>query len=266
MAVELARGQATGSFCWTELHTTDVASAKTFYGNVLGWAFEDLPIDENMSYTMARVGDKNVAALQPQMPDELKMGAPPNWFNYVAVDSADKFAAKVKELGGQVYAEPFDVMDAGRMAVVADPTGAVFGLWQTGKHGGADLVAGEPGSMTWNELYTNDTAKAGAFYTGLFGYATDTMDMQDGNTYTIFLSKDPVNPREAGMFDPKQGFPSFWQTYFSVADCDATFKKALAGGAQELMPPTDIPPGRFAILKDPQGAAFAILKLNPPQA
>ncbi|MBM3269730.1 MAG: VOC family protein [Candidatus Sericytochromatia bacterium] len=262
MAVELAKAAATGTFCWVELHTSDVVAAKTFYTKLLGWSLEDLPIDETMSYTMASVDGKNVAALQPQMPDEIKMGAPPNWFNYIAVDSADKYAAKARELGGQVFAEPFDVMDAGRMAVVADPTGAVFGLWQAGKHAGADLVEGEPGSFCWNELYTNDTGKASAFYCGLFGYTIEKMEMGEGGEYLMFVSTDPKNPYEAGMMDPKQGFPPYWQPYFSVADTDATVAKATELGGKVLMPPEEIGQGRFAILQDPQGAVFGIIKLK----
>ena len=247
---------APGTFCWAELGTTDAAGAKRFYTDLFGWTFEDNVMGPDMVYTMWRLKEKEVGALYQMGKDQ--QGVPPHWQCYVSVENADATAAKLKELGGNVIAGPFDVMDVGRMAIVTDPEGATFALWQPGKHIGATIV-NEPGATCWYELASWKPKETGAFYATLFGWT-----LKESPEYTEFHGSDG-RPR-GGMFTMKpemQGVPAFWMPYFAVADCDAMAQKATAGGGKVHNGPQDIPNvGRFAVLSDPQGAAFSIIKLN----
>ena len=147
---------APGTFCWFELGTTDGEAAKKFYTELFDWSFDDHPMGPAMVYTMLKQDGKDVGALY-QMPAEMTdQGIPPHWLSYASVTSADETAAKAKELGATLMKEPFDVMDVGRMAVIQDPTGAVFALWQAKAHTGAGVV-NVPNSVCWNELATPDT-------------------------------------------------------------------------------------------------------------
>ena len=254
---------APGTFCWVELGTTDGEAAKKFYTELFGWSFNDSPVGPGMVYTMLKQDGKDVGALY-QMPSEMtSQGIPPNWLSYAFVASADKAAAKAKELGATLMKEPFDVMDVGRMAVIQDPTGAVFAIWQAGTHKGATVV-NVPNSLCWNELATPDTSKAGDFYTGLFGWGKKVQEMGP-MTYTSFMNGERP---AGGMYTPPPemgNVPPNWLVYFAVDDTDAMVTKANELGATTIAPPMDIPDtGRFAILQDPQGAAFAIIKLAIP--
>lgn len=255
---------APGTFCWVELGTTDGDAAKKFYTTLFGWDFEDHSMGPAGVYTMLKRDGKDVGALY-QMPAEMtSMGIPPNWLSYASVASADEAAAKAKSLGAKLMQEPFDVMDVGRMAVVQDPTGAVFALWEARAHKGAGVV-NIPNSHCWNELATPDTAKAGDFYSGLFGWGKNVQQMGP-MTYTSFMNGERP---AGGMYTPPPEMgemPPHWLVYFAVDDTDAMVAKATELGATTCAPPMDIPgTGRFAILQDPQGAAFAIIKLaNPP--
>jgi predicted enzyme related to lactoylglutathione lyase len=252
-----------GTFCWVDLGTTDANGAKTFYGDLLGWSFEDRPAGPDAVYTMLKLEGKEVAGLYQLGEDMTSQGVPSHWLSYVSVASADDTAKRVKELGGTVLKEPFDVFDVGRMAVVQDPTGAVFAIWQPKKHCGARLI-NQPGAFCWNELLTVNVDRAGKFYTDLFGWSTQTQDMGP-MTYTSFMNGD----RPAGGMMPigkEMGqVPPHWSVYFSVNDCDKAVEKAKSLAAKILVPPTDIPGvGRFAVLHDPQGAAVALIKLDNP--
>jgi uncharacterized protein len=254
---------APGTFCWVELGTTDAAAAKKFYTELFGWTFTDSPIGPDMVYTMLKLDGKDVGALYQLGTEMTAQGIPPHWLSYVSVTSADDTATKAKEAGATLMKEPFDVFTVGRMAVVQDPTGAVFALWQAGTHHGAGVV-NAPNSHCWNELGTNDTAKAGDFYTTVFGWTKDVQQMGPSE-YTMFKNGD----RPAGgmyQLPPDMAtVPPNWMVYFAVADCDAAAEKAGSLGATTIMPPTDIPNiGRFSMLLDPQGAAFAIIKLETP--
>jgi len=160
---------APGSFCWIELNTSDPAAAKQFYSGLFGWDAEDTPAGPDMVYTMLRIKGLDVAAMCGLQAEQKAHGVPPHWMTYVTVESADDAAAKAASLGGKVMAGAFDVMDVGRMAVIQDPQGAVFCVWQPKAHIGARLV-GETGTFGWDELWTTDTKKAVEFYTGLFGW------------------------------------------------------------------------------------------------
>jgi predicted enzyme related to lactoylglutathione lyase len=249
---------APGTFCWIELATTDGEGAKKFYGELFGWEAQDNPMGQDMVYTMLKLNGKDVGALY-QKGEQMK-DVPTHWASYVCTTSADETAAKAKSLSGNVMMEPFDVAEHGRMAVITDPTGATFCIWQPKKHNGVG-VKGETNSLCWNELLTNDTAKASDFYTKLFGWSTKA---DSGATpYTEFINGDA---HIGGMMkiQPQMGpIPPHWGIYIAVDDCDATAQKAAALGARTYVPPMDIENvGRFATLADPQGAAFSIIKLD----
>jgi uncharacterized protein len=255
---------APGTFCWVELGTSDGEAAKNFYTQLFDWSFVDNPIGPGMVYTILKQDGKDVGALY-KMPEEMtKQGIPPHWLSYVSVNNADETAEKAKSLGGTLLKEPFDVFDLGRMAVVQDPTGAVFALWQAKTNKGAGVV-NVPNSLCWNELATKDTAKAGDFYSNLFGWGKNVQQMGP-MTYTSFINGErPVG----GMYQPGPEMgdvPPHWLVYFAVNDADATARRAAELGGKACVPPTDIPNvGRFSVILDPQGAAFGIIKLqNPP--
>jgi uncharacterized protein len=257
-ATQAQMEHAPGSFCWIELATTDAPGAKKFYGDLFGWEAQDNPMGPGMVYTILRLNGKDAGALF-QKGEEMSQ-VPTHWASYISVTSADETAAKAKALGATVVQEPFDVADVGRMAVIADPTGAHFCIWQAKKHKGLG-VKGELNSLCWNELLTNDTAKAKDFYTKLFGWKTKTDS--SATPYTEWINgEDHIG----GMMQiqPQMGpMPPNWGIYISVDDCDAKAQQAIELGGRQYLAPTDIPEvGRFAVLSDPQGAVFNIIKLN----
>lgn len=250
-----------GSFCWMELNTSDPAAAKKFYSGVFGWQTEDMPAGPDMVYTMLKVRGLEVGALTGLQPDQKANGVPPHWMTYIAVENADASAEKARSLGATLLAGAFDVMDVGRMAIVRDPQGAVFCLWQAKAHIGARLV-GEIGSLCWDELMTTDRKKAADFYKGLFGWGAKEGDMGDMGVYVEWQNKDQSIGGMMEIGKEMKGVPPNWLPYFRVEDCDAAAAKAKASGGKLMSPPQDIPKvGRFSVITDPQGATFAIIKL-----
>ncbi len=247
-----------GTFCWTDLQTTDGAAAKAFYTSLFDWDGQDTPLPYGGVYTMLQQDGKDIAGLGEMQKEQIDQGMPPVWNSYVAVDDAEAVAARATELGATVIAPAFDVMDAGRMAVIQDPTGAIFALWQTGKHKGSDLF-NVPNSLGWNELATGDVEAAKTFYTALFGWEAET----DDNGYTAFLNNGRMN---GGMMalDPSWGdVPPHWAIYLAVADCAATAQKAQELGGTIVRPPFDIGDiGTIAVLQDPQGGTFMVIRMN----
>jgi uncharacterized protein len=246
---------AQGTPNWVDLQTSDQAAAKQFYSGLFGWTYDDQPMGEGAVYSMAELGGEHVAAIAPQSPELAAAGAPPMWNTYIAVDSVDDAIAKVGAAGGQVAMPPFDVMDAGRMAFVLDPSGAAVALWQANQHIGATLV-NETGTLTWNELITTDPAAA-KFYEQVLGVTTSTMDMGTGE-YTLFHVADQMVGGSTPP--PMEGVPNHWHVYFAVDDADATAAKAAELGGSAVVAPFDTPVGRMAVLADPQGAVFSVLK------
>jgi len=252
-----------GAFCWTECATDDPAGSRKFYSSLFGWQTKEMPMGEGSSYSMAELGGKQVAGLT-QLPEEAKkMGAPPHWLSYVAVEDVDATARKVTSLGGSLLVGPM-AAGPGRMAVFRDPTGGVAALWQSSESMGGS-VRGEPGTVGWNELFTTDVDRAGKFYTDLFGWSTEAFAGAGSAThYVVFKNR---GEQVGGMMAiPKEmkGMPSVWNVYFAVADTDGVADKAKSLGAKVMTGPADIPEvGRFAFLTDPQGAAFAIIKFLP---
>ena len=250
---------AQGTPNWVDLQTTDQAAAKAFYNGVFGWSYDDQPMEGDAVYSIARIGAESVAAIAPQSPELAAAGAPPMWNTYLAVDSADEASAKVGPAGGTVAMEPFDVMDAGRMAFVLDPSGAAVALWQAGQHIGSTLV-NEPGTVVWNELITDNPA-AVTFYEQVLGMTTATAEM-GGNKYTMFQ----VAGKEVGGTIPPQmeGVPNHWHVYFAVADTDASAAKITELGGSVTVPPFDTPIGKMAVVTDPQGAVFSLFQASMP--
>jgi predicted enzyme related to lactoylglutathione lyase len=253
---------APGKFCWVDMGTPDAPAAKRFYTGLFGWTAEDMPAGEGMTYTMFQLGGKSVAALYQQDPQQQTAGAPPNWLSYISVESADRSAERTRALGGTVIMEPFDVLDVGRMAVIQDPTGAVVALWEPRRHIGAEVIE-EPNTLAWNELATTDTTRAGEFYAALLGWGLERQQYGPID-YTVFMQEGQMNGGMMAIAPDWGPVPPHWLVYFGVEDCDAAASRAADLGGSVHMPPTDIPRiGRFAMLRDPQGAVFAVIKFEP---
>ena len=249
------RTYAPGTPIWVDLASPDIAGSVSFYGQLFGWQAQDLG-EEAGHYNMFRQDGKQVAAVAGKMdPNQ-----PTAWSVYVKTDDAAQTVKKAAEAGGNVLMEPFAVMDQGTMAVFADPSGAVISVWQPDKMSGAELL-NTPNSFSWNELHTRDMNGARAFYTKVFPWATRVNEIPGGGEYTEWL----VNDKSIGggmAMGPEMpaNTPPHWLVYFAVADTDATVKRAQELGGTVMAPATDIPQGRFAVLVDPQGAAFGIIK------
>jgi len=252
---------AQGTPNWVDLQTTDQAAAKQFYASLFGWVYDDQPMPGGAAvYSMATLDGETVAAIAP-MPPGAPEGRPPMWNTYVAVDDVDAAIAAVAPAGGQVLMQPFDIGEAGRMAFVADPTGAPVAFWQARNHIGATLV-NESGTRIWNELLTDEPDSALAFYGAVLGLAHSSVEMGPGQDYTL-LKVDGVDVGGCAR-PPMPGVPNHWHVYFAVDDADATAAKAAAGGGQVVAEPFDIPTvGRCAVLSDPQGAVFSVLTPVP---
>jgi predicted enzyme related to lactoylglutathione lyase len=237
---------APGTFSWAELVTGDADAAKAFYTAVFGWEYRDTPIGDGMVYSTALVDGLAAAALFASTEQ------PPHWNCYVTVESVDETARRARELGANLLAEPFDVMDAGRMAVIADPTGAALALWEPRGHIGASVV-NQPGALTWNDLVTPDPDAAADFYASLFGWTT--MEIPDSGGYKVIRNGERSN----GGIPPRQeGAPTAWLPYFGHADVDAAAARIGELGGRVLAGPMDIGMGRIAGIADPQGAVFAL--------
>jgi predicted enzyme related to lactoylglutathione lyase len=248
-----------GSFVWYELMTTDTEAAKAFYSNVIGWSAQDASMPD-MTYTLFKVGDVPAAGLMNLPEEARRMGAPPSWMGYVAVDDVDATAERVKSLGGAVHVAPSDIPNVGRFSVVADPQGAALALFKS-SNPAQDQPAelGAPGRAGWHELFAADWEKAFVFYAELFGWQkADAIDMGPMGTYQLFSAGgSPIG----GMFNKPPPVPApFWLYYVSVGDFDAAAERAKAGGGQILNGPMEVPGGSWIVqAMDPQGAMFALV-------
>ena len=241
-----------GTFCWVDLSTSDASGARAFYGELLGWEFEDDEIPGGGVYTVCHVRGDAVAAIVQQ--DE----RPGHWNSYVTVESADETAAKAKQLGANVLEEPFDVMEAGRMAVFADPSGAMLCVWQPREHIGARRV-NDPGCFCLNQLNTRDPERAAGFYADLFGW--EIARVADEPPYWGINNKGWLNGGMMRMADDAQGVPSHWLVYFVAEDLGAAAGRIGELGGTVMVPPTSVPPeGRILVARDPQGAVFALFE------
>lgn len=245
-----------GSFCWFELATTDQTAAKKFYTSLFGWSVSDFPMGPGSRYSIFQVEGQDAAAAFTIQPEH--RGMPPNWTLYVAVENADYAVQQAVSAGGKAVVPTFDVTDAGRMAVLADPTGAVFAVWQPKKSKGTG-IAGVDGTVCWADLSTPDVEIAGKFYGDLFGWQISADN--DSSGYSHIKNGDRFIGGIQSAATRNSQAPPHWMIYFLVSDCNAAAAKAAELGSQPLMAPMDIPKvGRMAILKDPQGAVFALFQ------
>jgi predicted enzyme related to lactoylglutathione lyase len=252
-----------GVFCWVDLMAHDMEAAKRFYSQLFGWEFT--PTDEHMHYSNAMQSGQMVAGLGG-MPDEMKsQGVPPMWSSYAWSQDAAKVEAAAREAGAKILMPTMQVGEHGSMLSFVDPTGAMVGVWQPGTHRGAGIV-NKPNSLCWNELMTRDADKAKAFYSKVFGWTYDTLSMGDFD-YHIAKVGERQNGGVMAMEGPMwEGIPPHWMVYFAVADCDAIANKCKQLGGEIKVPPTDMQVGRFAVLSDPQGGVFSVLKLAQASA
>jgi predicted enzyme related to lactoylglutathione lyase len=240
---------AQGMFCWADLGTTEGAAAKAFYTELLGWEAEDLGAGEDGVYTMFRRDGRDVAALY-EMGAEERGQLSAHWSSYVSVADVAAVAERARELGAAVVAEPFDVMDSGRMAVVRDPGGAHLHLWQAGRHIGAGRV-NEPGCMVWNELASPDVEASADFYRQLLGWEAEI----DATGYATLRAGGAPN----GGIRPLQGEESpAWLVYFSTASCEEAVAHVRESGGGVIAGPLEATVGRIAVVRDPQGAILAL--------
>lgn len=242
---------APGTFCWADLGTTDADAAKAFYTSVFGWDAVDAPAGDAGTYTTFKLDGRDVAALY-EMGEEERSTLTPHWSSYVAVEDVDALAPRVLELGGEVLAHPFDVMTAGRMTALRDPTGATVHLWQPREQVGAGRV-NDPGCMVWNELATPDPARARDFFGELLGWVVEPEE----SGYGVIKSGGRLN---GGIRPPQDGEPTHWLVYFTAASVNDAVKAIKQAGGSVITGPMDTPVGRVAAVSDPQGAAFAIFE------
>jgi predicted enzyme related to lactoylglutathione lyase len=242
-----------GTFCWSELATSDQGAAKAFYGGLFGWDADDSPLGDGAYYSMQLRDGKPVAAIAAQPQQQRDAGVPPLWNSYVSVDDADAVAERAKALGAELHAPPFDVMTVGRMAVIQDPQGAYFMLWQPRDHVGAGLV-NTAGALVWNELQSPDLDASASFYGDLFGWQVEQFaGMQDR-----YLSIKNGEANNGGMRELTPPSPPNWLVYFGTEDIDAALAKVDELGGSKLAGPIDIGIAKIAVVADPQGAVFAL--------
>jgi uncharacterized protein len=239
---------------WIDLGTPDPEAAAMFYGGLFGWQVEQGP-PEAGGYAMAMLRGKLVAGIGPQ-----QNPGPAYWSTYVNVDDADAVVAAVEANGGKTIVPPMDVMTAGRFGVFADPAGAAFGIWQPGDMKGAQLV-NEPNTWCWSELLTTDIGGSKQFYGAVLGWGEHTSGSED-HGYTEWK----VGDRSVGGMMPKPSeagnMPNAWVVYFTVDDVDATARKASELGGGVTAEPMDVEPGRIAILSDPNGGMFGVIRFT----
>jgi uncharacterized protein len=240
---------APGTFCWADLGTTDADAAKLFYTSVFGWEAVDTAVGDEGTYTMFRLDGSDIAALY-ELDEEQRTTLTPHWSSYVSVDDVDAVVPRVRDLGGEVLAEPFDVEQAGRTAAVRDPTGATLHLWQPREQLGAGRV-NDPGCMVWNELASPDPARARDFFAELLGWTVDPEE----SGYGVIRLNGALN---GGIRPPQEGEPAHWLVYFTVTSCDDAVAAIGEAGGSVIAGPMDTPVGRVAAVADPQGAVFAL--------
>jgi predicted enzyme related to lactoylglutathione lyase len=245
-----------GSFVWAELATTDPEAAKKFYGDMFGWSYFDAPMPQGV-YTLFQIGGDDVAAVY-----QAHAGMPPNWGVYFSTDDVDASAAKAKELGADFLMPPADIGDPGKMAILKDPRGVPFSLWQAKNKIGA-TYGGPLGQIMWPEISSNDPTATAAFYGALFGWTTRPESDLDKAQYAEWQH----NGQSIGGLLPMigeqwKGVPEYWGVYVTVADCDERAANAEKLGGKICVPPRDIPnTGRFSMISDPQGARINIIQM-----
>ncbi|MBH5336096.1 VOC family protein [Streptomyces pactum] len=253
--------QPEGTPCWADATFADLAGAKRFYGAVLGWTFDE-GAEEYGGYSQAYADGKPVAALAPPMPGQEP--GPAGWCLYLASPDVAATAAAVRDRGGEVLMGPMEVGDFGSMLLAREPGGTTFGAWQANRHEGFGAY-GQPGAFAWAEVYTREPERTDAFFPAVFPYRLKRMADEHIDFKVFQLGDTPVlgRMRMGEEFPPE--VPPYINVYFGVADCDAAVAAATGNGGTLLAGPMDTPFGRFASVRDPQGAPFSVIDLSAAQ-
>jgi hypothetical protein len=248
-----------GTFCWLDLATTDTTAAKQFYSEIFGWEIFDIPVGENMVYTMLSLNGKPVAALSEMQAEQRAMNIPSHWMSYVSVDNADEIMASVIDNGGTVVLPVIDVMEEGRMGLLQDPEGAYLGIWQP-KNMPGFYYKDTPGAVCWFEHGSHDKSKSIPFLEKTFGWTSSTNTMGEMIYTTFFLGEVMVG----GLYEMTPDMthiPSHWLPYFGIANIDQTLEKISSLNGKILMPKMFVQGvGHFAVVSDPQGGVFGLLQ------
>jgi predicted enzyme related to lactoylglutathione lyase len=247
-----------GQFCWADLGTTRVPAAKKFYASVLGWESFDTPMGPgDANYSLLRIKGKDICALYPMMDHQKQSKIPPFWLSFISVSSVDRTIKKATAAGGSLMMGPMDVPHAGRMAILGDPSGAGFAIWQARGHQGTRLK-GVPGAVCWHDLSTPDPVAAGQFYSKVFGWKVVTQDFGGKAYHSLKLGKEGIG----GIWPiPLPKHPPAWFTYWLVESCKRAAAKTKRLRGKVILGPITVPDTcTFAILQDPQGAAFGVLE------
>lgn len=247
-----------GMPCWLDLASPDLAASAAFYGELFGWTLADQGA-EHGNYAAFLKDGRVVGGLAPvTMEDQ-----PVAWTPYLAVDSADGAEERVRDAGGLVYVEPMDVGRGGRLAVLADAEGAAFGVWQAAPERETEMMKDAPGSLCWIELWARDTDSASVFYSEVFDWDATQSETETTRTYVDWsLGAGTFGGMVAMPAELPEGTEAQWVVYFAVEDADAVVARAEELGGRVVVAATDIPPGRYAVLADPHGAAFAVIALH----
>lgn len=253
---------AHGQFSWVDLAAHDMNAIGPFYQQLLGWEAVPQDTQGGPPYTIWTHGGKSTAGLGQMAPEMMQAGIPPHWNSYINVDDVTKVVDGAVALGAEVVVPPFQIMNAGKMGIIKDPTGAMLSFWQKLDHGGAEYV-NDPGGFCWNELMTTDPDKAKVFFSELFGWEFEKDETPQG-AYWTFKNGDRLNGGMMQIGPQMQGVPPHWVVYFSVDDMDAASSKLTQLGGQVLMPPFEVSVGTIAICRDPQGATFNLIKMSVP--
>jgi predicted enzyme related to lactoylglutathione lyase len=253
---EVKSAYAPGTPCWVDLMAKDQQAALDFYRDLFGWQGEIGPAEFG-GYAMCTLNGKPVAGIMAAMAPEGQPEPPTVWTTYLASDDAEATQRAIAEHGGTVMYPVMDVGTVGRMLVAADPTGAVFGVWQPLDFFGAQIV-NEPGALTWNELNTTDTAATGSFYQQAAGLRPGTVEGVP-DYYSLNIGERSVGGMQLLPDYLPPGTPPHWMTYFSVDDCDSVVDALVRAGGSVLRPPFDMAAGRMSVVQDPQGAVFSVI-------
>lgn len=254
-----------GAPCWFELGSTDRPAAVRFYSALFGWSAEDSPGGHGI-YTMLRNGGRDAAACFELLPEQRAQGVPAHWGVYFQVADVNVSTALAQTAGGSVVLAPLDIMDIGRMAVLKDPEGVVFMLWQSRRPRNAAVVH-EDNAIGWVELATRDTARAAAFYGPLLGWQIRAHEHEMAGIYRLASIDGQDWAGLLPMTAQRRDVPAHWAVYFRVASCDAAVEALQSLGGTVLAGPFNAPGvGRIAVVRDPQGAAFHLVRFDLPAA
>ncbi|MFF1869293.1 VOC family protein [Streptomyces sp. CB03911] len=253
---EVTHAYKPGTPCWVDLMVKDQQAALDFYRDLFGWQGEVGPAEFG-GYAVCTLNGRPVAGIMAATVQEGQPEPPSVWSTYLASADADATSRAITDNGGSVMFPVSDVGTTGRMMVAADPSGAVFGVWQPLDFFGAQVV-NEPGSLTWNELNTTDTEAAGRFYEQAFGLRPATVQGLPGY-YSLNVGERTVGGMQSVADYLPAGTPSHWMTYFSVDDCDSVVDALVKAGGSVIQPPFDMQAGRMSVVADPQGAVFAVI-------